>query len=186
MATRPVAPEPTTAAPDFDAFYRAQWGALVGLCRSIVGGSGTAEELAQEALFRAHERWSRVRGLDRPDLWVRRVATNLAISWWRRRRAEARAYERHEGGRPPAEPPPAEPDGALWDAVRALPRRQRAAVCLHYVDGLTTAEVGAVLGCGPSTVQTHLARARAALRTLDLDGAEARDTSRPPAEEVRP
>ena len=133
MATRPGAPPPPRPAPDFDAFYRDQWGPLVGLCRSIVGGSGTAEEVAQEALFRAHGRWSRVQMLDRPDLWVRRVATNLAISTWRRRRAEARANERHERRRPRPEAEAPEPDAALWDAVRALPRRQRAAAAATAV-----------------------------------------------------
>ena len=34
----------------------------------------------------AYARWDRVWRLQRPDLWVTRVAANLAIDAWRRRR----------------------------------------------------------------------------------------------------
>jgi len=43
---------------------------------------------------------------------------------------------------------PEHPDGedALWTAVAELPRRQRQAVALHYLDGYTIAEIADVLG----------------------------------------
>jgi DNA-directed RNA polymerase specialized sigma24 family protein len=48
-----------------------------------------------------------------------------------------------------------------------LPRRQRAAVVLRFYEGLPDAEIAAVLGCGASTVRSHISRGLAALR-LDL------------------
>ena len=56
--------------------------------------------------------------------------------------------------------------GAVWDAVRRLPDRQRSIVVLHYVDQLSTAEIGDLLGLSASTVQTHLARSRDRLAVL--------------------
>jgi len=159
-----LAPVPGSAAA-FDAFYREMAPRLVVLGRSITGSRAVAEEVAQEALFVAHRRWSRVASLDRPDLWVRRVATNLCISQWRRRIVEHRANERHAHVSPARVSTDHEgPDDQLWAEVRRLPRRQAAALSLHYVDQLSTAEIGDVLGCSASTVQTHLARGRAALR----------------------
>lgn len=148
----------------FDVFYRTQWTRLLAVCRPMVANSAVAEELVQEALFTAHRRWSKVSKLDRPDLWVRRVAVNLATSQWRRRVIEARVNRLHHAADATAAPEFPDVDDALWAAVAQLPDRQRTVVALHYVDRLTTAEIAEVLGCGASTVQSHLARARDALR----------------------
>ncbi len=45
-----------------------------------------------------------------------------------------------------------------------LPRRQREVVALHYLNGLTEAEVARVLGVAPGTVARTLHDARAVLR----------------------
>src|SRR5580700_5117181 len=50
----------------------------------VLGDRGDAEDVAQEALARAHLRWIRL--WDRPEGWVVTVATNLAIDRTRRRR----------------------------------------------------------------------------------------------------
>ncbi|HRW38234.1 MAG: sigma-70 family RNA polymerase sigma factor [Acidimicrobiales bacterium] len=164
-ATVGVPADPPRAADGFDAFYRAMAPRLVVLGRAITGSTAVAEEVAQEALFVAHRRWTKVATLDRPDLWVRRVAANRCISIWRRRAVEHRANQRYERSAGTAVPDPAAElgDDALWAEVRRLPQRQAAALTMHYVDQLTTAEIAAVLGCRSSTVQTHLARGRATL-----------------------
>lgn len=130
------------------------------------GDRGVAEELAQETLLRAWDRWERVGTLESPMGWAHRVALNLARSWFRRRAAERRALARH--GAPP-EQGPALPDDAevlaLRQAVRALPPRQRAAVALRYYAGLSVAETAEVLGCAEGTVKSLTAKGVAALRT---------------------
>jgi RNA polymerase sigma-70 factor (ECF subfamily) len=54
-------------------------------------------------------------------------------------------------------------DAHVWEAVRALPRRQAQVVALVYLEDLSVAETAAVLGCGEGTVKTHLRRARSSL-----------------------
>lgn len=148
----------------FDRFYRAQYAPLVRLLVGMTGRSGIAEELAQEALLVAYRNWSRVHALDRPDLWLRRVAVNRAISVHRRLVAEVAALGRVRAARPPqVEGPDRARDDRLWAAVRQLPRTQAAAVVLWAVEGLTLAEIGEVLGCSAETARTHLRRARARL-----------------------
>ncbi len=58
---------------------------------------------------------------------------------------------------------PALADAQLWERVRSLPRAQREAVVLRYVDDLPLADIALVIGCREGTVKTHLQRARAVL-----------------------
>jgi RNA polymerase sigma-70 factor (ECF subfamily) len=151
----------------FDSFYRAAYGRVVALAHSMTGDRHLAEEIAQEAFIAAHRNWDKVRRLERPDLWVRRVAINRCTSTFRRKLIEWRSNRAAHDATPDAVDGPAPDDGnAVWAAVRRLPDRQRSIVALHYVDGLTTADIGALLDLSPSTVQTHLGRARERLAEL--------------------
>ena len=65
---------------------------------------------------------------------------------------------------------PPEPDG-LADLLATLPRQQRVAVALYYVDGLSVAEVAAAMGLAEGSVKSHLHDARRRLRAvLDREG----------------
>jgi RNA polymerase sigma-70 factor, ECF subfamily len=148
----------------FEAFYVAHHRAVVGLGYTLTGSWSTAEELAQEAFLRTYQRWETVSGYERPDVWVRTVAANLARSRWRRLGTELRALTRLAGSResqPDAAPEllPAETE-AFWRAVRSLPRRQAQVVVLHYLEDLPVADVAAAIGAAEGTVKSTLHRAR--------------------------
>ena len=145
---------------DFTTFFRRELGPLVALAAAIAG-TDRAEEIAQEALLRAHREWGRLERYDKPGAWVRRVAINLATSAQRRRGAEARALER-VARRPTLPAPPPEVDG-FWTLVRQLPPRQAAAVALHYLDDLSIAEIADALDCAEGTAKAHLHKARTSL-----------------------
>ncbi len=145
----------------FDAFYRREFPHMVTLAVVISGSRVAAEDLAQEALLRAHRDWERVSTFEKPGAWLRRVTINLATSTLRRTAAETRARLRL--GRPEPIPEPVAEDAALWKAVAALPPKQRAAVALFYLEDLSTAEIATVLGCSDATARVHLHRGRQAL-----------------------
>jgi RNA polymerase sigma-70 factor, ECF subfamily len=155
-----VAVQGQAADVEFATFYRRELPCLVTLAAAIAG-SLAAEEIAQEALMRAHREWDRIARFDRPGAWVRRVAINLATSDRRRRAAEARALARVAQRRALDTPPP-DVDG-FWRLVRELPPRQAAAVALHYLEDLSIAEIAATLDCAEGTAKAHLHKAR---RTL--------------------
>ncbi|MGI8937007.1 MAG: sigma-70 family RNA polymerase sigma factor [Iamia sp.] len=165
----PEQPRATAPPPSFDEFFRAEYAGLVVLLTAMSGSRAAAEELAQEAMLRAHVRWERIARYDRPGAWVRRVALNLGRNRWARRRSERSALTRLAQERPPDDPYGATvPDDEFWSVVRALPRRQAAAVALHYLEDLPVSEVAEVLGCAEGTAKVHLHRGRAALaRRLD-------------------
>ena len=59
----------------------------------------------------------------------------------------------------------------VLDAVWSLPKHYRDVVYLHYYEGYTAPEIGAILKKNPNTVYTHLTRARQMLK--DILGGEA-------------
>lgn len=125
---------------------------------------GEAEEVTQEAFYRAYRDWDRVGLMAHPGAWTRRVALNLAVGRWRRLRSEARAVLRLA---PATETPgPSDPVAdRFWDEVRALPDRQAQVVALTFVEDLDADGIGEILGIKASTVRVHLSRARATLAT---------------------
>jgi RNA polymerase sigma-70 factor (sigma-E family) len=136
----------------------------------LLGSREDACDVAQEALARASLRWSRLTGRGDPAPWVVRVATNLALDRWRRRRTAA--SHPVAAGVPVVDPVDDRVD--LHRALAALPRRQRDVVVLRYVADLPEAAVAHALGCSVGTVKTHASRGLAALRAAlgERDGAE--------------
>ncbi len=152
----------------FDAFYLREFPRMVALAAAVSGSRAVAEDLAQEAMVRAHRHWDRIAGYDKPGAWVRRVTVNLATSAFRKRAAESRRLLRL--GRPAAELPPPEPeDESVWAAVGELPRRQRAAVALFYLEDRPVREIAEILECTESTAKVHLHKGRTALAAALAD-----------------
>ncbi len=141
---------------DYTTFFRKELRSLVALAAAIAGVD-RAEEIAQEALLRAHRDWETIGRYDKPGAWTRRVTINLATSSRRRRSSERRALER-AGGRRQLDAPPPEVD-EFWTLVRRLPDRLAAAVALHYLGDLSIADIADAMG----TAEAHLHQAR---RTL--------------------
>ena len=79
---------------DLDAFCSRTRTGLVGALSLYLGDPGVAEELANDALLRAVDRWEQVREIANPDGWVYAVSFNLARSRYRRLAAERRAHAR--------------------------------------------------------------------------------------------
>lgn len=147
---------------DFEDFFGDEYPALVRMLTALTGHRAVAEDLAQEAMVRAHQQWGRISRYDRPGAWLRRVAINLAHNSRSRRQSERRALERLAAERPTWEVSLGTDDGGheFWDAVRRLPRRQAAAVTLYYLEDRSVADVAAALGCAEGTAKALLHKGR--------------------------
>ena len=155
----------------FDEFFDRERQAMIALAYAASGSGLAAEDIVQDAFLAAYRNWERVRSLDNPGTWVRRVVINRSVSVVRTRIVAARALTRQGDPTDRVElgAVPAETDH-LWTEVRQLPKRQRQVVALRYVDQLTLVEIGDVLGCSKETVNTHLRRANATLaRRLGIE-----------------
>ncbi len=146
----------------FDAFYLREFPAIVALVASMSGSRASAEDLAQNAMIKAHRHWSKISTYDKPGAWVRRVAINEATSMLRRRATEARAKLILRGERT-ALPPPEPHDESIWRAVERLPKKQRAAVALYYLEDMPVRDIAEVLECSEATARVHLHKGRKTL-----------------------
>lgn len=99
-------------------------------------------------------------GVRSPRAWVWTTAFRLAA-------AELKERSRHvplaDAG---IEPPDVGEADRLLDALRQLPRNQRAALVLRFYAGYDTDEIARVLGSSRATVRVHLSRGRKRLRGL--------------------
>jgi RNA polymerase sigma-70 factor (sigma-E family) len=130
----------------------------------LLGSRMEAEEVAQEALARAYVRWRSVSDHDEP--WVARVATNLAIGRWRRRKPTV-VFEDEHGHLSPGPDALALERVGLIEALSSLPKRQREAIALRYLADLSEREVAAAMHTSVGSVKQHTHRALARLR-VDL------------------
>ena len=138
-----------------------------------------AEDAVQSALTTAYLSWRRVRAADSPEAYLRRMVLNQLFSWRRRaawRNEESRAEVPDRAGASHEDQVVAHDE--VWQALSALPPRQRAVVVLRYYEDLTEAQIAEALGIRPGTVKSQTSAAMAHLRRELPDDVYARGEDR--------
>ena len=157
----PAGPDPVTPHVidlPFEEAFDELYARAYGVAFQLLGVRSEAEDVAQETLARAFVRWRSVHS--HPEAWVVRVAGNLAIDTWRRRRRITRSPAPDV-----ATPGPDSQRVDLHRALAGLSKRQREVVVLRYLADLPEADVARSIGCSTGSVKVHAARGLAALRT---------------------
>jgi len=118
------------------------------------------------------QRWS-------PNTWIYRIANNLAIDHLRSRKSRERTVEpvrQHlrqvadsRSHRVLSSLGGAEVMTIFRELARELTDKQRSVFVLRELEGLSSQEVAAVVGCRESTVRNHLFNARKVLRRALLE-----------------
>jgi RNA polymerase sigma-70 factor (ECF subfamily) len=143
---------------------------VLGFAARMLSDRTEAEDVAQEAmlrLWRMAPDWQQ--GEAKVVTWLYRVASNLCLD--RLRRSRPRGLDEV------AEPEDAAPGVvarlieadramALDEALAALPDRQRQAVVLRHMEGLTNPEIAAVMDIGVEAVESLVARGKKGLTAL--------------------
>ncbi len=171
------------SASDFDAFFTRYERSLYAYLLRLLQNEEVAVEIAQEAFFRAWSHFAEVQHYERPQAWLYRVATNLAISALRRRQPVPlsqffdRRHMREDYDEPletldtvcvdalDLEGQTAERD-TIARILRQLSKRERAALLLRAVHGFSHEEVAETLGISLANARQILARARQHFRRL--------------------
>ncbi len=144
--------------------------AVLGYATRLLGDRAEAEDVAQEAmirLWRIAPDWRQ--GEAKVTSWLYRVVTNLCTDRQRARRR--RASDALDDVPEPADDGPgvearmltAARLSALDAALATLPDRQRQAVVLRHIEGLSNPEIAEVLGVGVEAVESLTARGKRAL-----------------------
>ncbi|MEZ5333295.1 MAG: sigma-70 family RNA polymerase sigma factor [Thermoanaerobaculia bacterium] len=163
----------------FDELVARKAGQLLQLVYRMVGDREEARDLVQLAFVRAWENRDRYDRRWSPNTWLYRIATNLSIDFMRSRGSRARLDEpvrrhlyevassghRHELSRLEHH----EVERILGTLLDDLSERQRSVFVLREIEGLSSREVGEILGCRASTVRNHLFAARRELRARLLE-----------------
>ncbi|MBA2950563.1 RNA polymerase sigma factor [Streptomyces sp. PSKA28] len=155
-----------------EAVFRIESARIIAGVARIVRDVGIAEELAQDALVAALERWPESGVPDRPGAWLMATAKHRAIDLVRRKETYARKLA--EVGRAMEDVPPPEPadaDDIDDDLLRliftachpVLSPQARIALTLRLLGGLTTEEIARAFLTSEPTVAQRIVRAK---RTL--------------------
>jgi RNA polymerase sigma factor (sigma-70 family) len=151
-------------------FYREYAGRVQGFLISMGCDRGLAEEITDDAFLAARRRWAHVRDLNEPAGYVFKIARNERSK--RQKDHDCRAKDLH--------PDPYGVVRAAGDdlaqivadravvrqALRQLPARQREAVILRDVAGLSEAATAQAMGVGVGSVKRYTSEARQKLRLL--------------------
>jgi RNA polymerase sigma-70 factor (ECF subfamily) len=158
-----------------EAVFRIESARLIAGLARMVRDVGLAEELAQEALVVALERWPESGVPDNPGAWLMATAKRRAIDTLRRSKLLERKHEElgHEleDGREMRDLDAAIDDDLGDDLLRlvfischpVLPTEGRVALTLRLLGGLTTAEIARAFLVPEPTVAQRIVRAK---RTL--------------------
>jgi RNA polymerase sigma-70 factor (ECF subfamily) len=142
------------------------------------GDPDAAADLCQDTLVQVLRKLGSFRGDSRFLTWLYSVTRNQALEEVRRRGRHERKMKRlrTETGRRSSDQPSGEASvdrerlGSLVQAfVTDLPRRQREVFQMADLQGMTSPEIGLVLGLSPGTVRVALLKARRSLRRKILE-----------------
>ena len=133
-----------------------------------------ADDITQETFVRAFEYLGSFREGSDFGPWLYRIAINRCISHRKRQqRAEPRESlvlaERDSGATAEERTNSIAISSRVQEELQRLPGRQRAAIVLFELEGLSVAETASAMGCSAGTVKRHLHRARKTLRKRLLD-----------------
>jgi RNA polymerase sigma-70 factor (ECF subfamily) len=152
-----------------DSVFAAHYGRLVRALTVVSGNREMAADAVQEAFVAAHLHWRRIRRYEDPVGWIRRVAINKLRDEGRRQRRRRKVIDRLEA-EPEVTGGIADPSSEVVALLADLPRQQRIAVALHYVDDLPISDIAAAMGLSEGAVKFHLHQGRARLRGSAVGG----------------
>jgi RNA polymerase sigma factor (sigma-70 family) len=163
-----------------DAVWRIESPRLIAGLARMVKDVGVAEELAQDALVVALERWPQDGVPENPGAWLMTTAKRRAIDLLRRNKRVDDKHQRIER-EADLEPPPVDPVAAIDDEIGddllrlvftachpLLPTDSRVALTLRLLGGLTTEEIARAFLLPIPTVQQRIVRAKKTLADANV------------------
>ena len=165
------AAHPTVKRVSFEQAWEAHRGRVFHWAlRYAAGDTSCAEDLTHDVFLKLWANLSRLEDTDDLGGWLYCVTARLAVSRFRSRHSLLRAVRKWL--QPSEDPAPDEALDARRSSHRALvalellPDRERVALCMVALDGLSQREVATRLGLSEGYVSKLLQRARARLNAL--------------------
>jgi RNA polymerase sigma-70 factor, ECF subfamily len=160
----------------YESLYHLHRSRVYSLCLRFTGNASDAEDLAQEVFLQMYRKISTFRGDAKFGSWLHRVAVNLALMRFRRRRLREVSLNIPQTLNPdPLQSPLRHQFGtssflvervALGRALGSLSKARRSVVLLHDINGFTHGEVAQRLGVAAGTSKSQLHKAHVELRGI--------------------
>lgn len=151
--------------PDYGEIIEKYSNTVYRICLSYSGNRHDAEDIMQEVFLRYLKKPRSFASAEHEKAWFLRVTVNCCKSFftsaWRRKIVSLEEYAHLSS----PEDAPDEKCGEVFEAVMALPPKQRICVHLYYYEEMTIKEIAGTIGAPESTVKSHLFRARASLES---------------------
>ena len=140
------------------------------LCFDRTGDFDLAEDLAQDAVVRAHEQLHQLRENQAFPRWLRQIALNRCRAWQERPWPETAPLDAEHcpqlTGDVFREAMRRQAAREVRSALAGLPENNRIALMMHYLRGDSCREIAEFLGVAETTVVGRLHRARGQIRSL--------------------
>jgi RNA polymerase sigma factor (sigma-70 family) len=143
--------------PSFVELYRDLQVPMIRLACALTGSESLAQDLVHDVFIRIHAHWERI---EHPRSYIRAAVVNACRSASRRAKRERSADALFV-----VEDAQLEAD-EMFDALSALPYRQRAALVLQFYEGMPQSEIADILHCREGTVASLVHRGLAQLRRV--------------------
>ena len=153
----------------FEALVRKYQDAVYGLAFHLTGDFTDAQDIAQQVFVTAYLKLPQLKDPGKFVRWINKITVNECVSLLRRRQRISQLQERAEYlGRPVPTPhqecEERELDAAVRRAMESLSEKNRLAMTLYYIDGLSQREVASFLEISTSAVENRISRARKQLK----------------------
>jgi RNA polymerase sigma-70 factor (ECF subfamily) len=150
---------------EFEALIRSHDRSIRAVAYRLVGDD--VDDVLQQAYLKAYREWPRFRGESSFSTWMHRIAYTTALDHLRSRRRRDAVTHRLRPGSDDSDPAQSAVDHvALEQALAELPPDQRTALLLVDGQGMSYADVAAVVGVAEGTIASRLTRARSAMRVV--------------------
>lgn len=155
---------------------------VYNLCLNYLQQREDAEEVTQNVFVKVHEKMGGFSGKSTIKTWIYRITINQCLDHLKARKRQKRfgfhvslSGTETEGGQTKLELPNFDHPGVLledkealkevFDSINELPAKQKTAVLLNAVDGLTQQEIADIMKLSIKAVESLLSRGKKYLRS---------------------
>ena len=147
------------------------------VCRAVLGPGADADDAWSETFVAALRSWPELAEDTNVEAWLVRVARRKAIDVTRLRARHAIPTDELPE-RVSSVGNPGGDEYGVWQAVAALPERQRLAIAYHYLGGLPHAQTAQLIGGTPEAVRRAVSDGITTLRRTYGAGESQKGASR--------
>lgn len=154
----------------FEALMRQHERMVLVTAMRLLGNIEDAKDASQEVFLKLYKSLGKVETVNNFSGWLYRVTVNVCYDMGRKRTAAVPVEEVPElvatGADPQQQATEGERRRVLQLSLRMLSGKERAALVLRDLEGLSTEEVARILGSSEATVRSQISKARVKVRDV--------------------